>query len=260
MLAQAANRYEYNQILNNLHLNANRESLGNLYHKLLTSLQTNDTSLIIANRIYVQDGHPLNEELQNLAKEKFFSDILPIHFADAKNTTKTINRYVQSKTNGKIHQIVTPELMNVCAELVLVNAIYFKANWLHRFDKQDTVEDQFHMTPNKTIPVQFMTTTQRFRYGYLPQLNASMLEMRYAKSNYTFVIVLPQPESNLTQLEKSLNYNEFNTLSKGFGMVEVTVKIPKFKIEFELNLKKVLIKVCVHFTFSIRSVMVGMVK
>lgn len=263
LLSEGATPYAYKKMIQQLHLSANPvydrlhlETLANLYHKMLTSLQTNGTSLVIANRIYVQDGQPLNQEFRNLAREKFFSDIVPLNFTIAESSSKQINRYVESKTNGKIPKIISPNMIDECAELLLVNAIYLKANWEHRFDKRDTIVEKFHLTPNKTVPVEFMKITQRFRYGNLPQLKASVLEMRYAQSNYAFVIVLPHKGSNLTQLEKSLNHNEFNTLAKGFGMVEVNVQIPKFKIEFELNLKRILTNVCVHLFFFLHSISV----
>lgn len=79
-------------------------------------------------------------------------------------------------------------------------------------------------------------------------MNASALEMKYADSKYSFIILLPWNRKGLSTLETKLkNFN----LTKHFNLIDlhksnVDVKIPKFKTEISIKLNDVLEKVCKH--------------
>ena len=53
------------------------------------------------------------------------------------SASQTINAWVNNKTRGRIEDIVPA---NIPAETImyLINAIYFKGSWTHRFDPNDT--------------------------------------------------------------------------------------------------------------------------
>jgi len=55
---------------------------------------------------------------------------------------QTINSWVERQTQNKIRDLVRQGAINKLAELVLVNAVYFKGDWARRFDKM-TREEQF---------------------------------------------------------------------------------------------------------------------
>ena len=42
--------------------------------------------------------------------------------------------------------------------MVLVNAVYFKADWLHPFDKRDTREAPFHLLDGSVVTASMMRT------------------------------------------------------------------------------------------------------
>lgn len=56
-----------------------------------------------------------------------------INFANRARAANTINSWVSQKTHGKIENLISPDALNGLTRLVLVNAIYFKGNWVHRF-------------------------------------------------------------------------------------------------------------------------------
>lgn len=64
-------------------------------------------------------------------------------------------------------------------------------------------------------------------------LNATAVELEYANSNFSFVVVLPNKRTGLNELEKSLQTNDWKEISDQMRSQRVNVKIPKFKAEFE---------------------------
>lgn len=52
--------------------------------------------------------------------------------------------------SDKIKDLLKPGTVNAMTRLALVNAIYFKGNWMHRFDKANTKEMPFNVKKVKT--------------------------------------------------------------------------------------------------------------
>ena len=83
--------------------------------------------------------------------------------------------------------------MDALTKLVLVNAVYFKGNWMQKFDSSLTKVEPFYMgTKDKNINVNMMHIDADFRSGYIENLDARVLELPYVVSsiNYTDLLLL----------------------------------------------------------------------
>lgn len=242
LLAQGANGNTYEQLRQELHLYGNRWSVAEQFHILSKLLQkcAGDGTFLTANQIYVQQGHPINRNFQKVATQKFSSDIKSVNFANSIETAGIINHFVEKKTNGKITNLVTPDTLSANTGAVLVNAIYFKANWKYQFNKEDTIKDYFYTHETETALVDFMSITGEFNYAYLRDLDATALEMKYANSDFSFIIILPNKRNGLSKLEEKLKRYNLATVTDQMNLEEVDVEIPKFKIAFEVNLNEIL--------------------
>ena len=54
------------------------------------------------------------------------------------STQKEINNWVKVKTKGKINELVKPEFIQKESMMVVVNALYFTAQWKYQFVKAKT--------------------------------------------------------------------------------------------------------------------------
>ena len=153
-----------------------------------------------------------------------------------------INKWVEDQTNSKIRGLI-PDL-DPDTVLVLVNAIYFKGDWDLEFN--DAFEDDFKVSEEKSVKVQMMTNPLETEYGYLKldEYKAQAVEIPYKGDRISMIVILPDPESSLEELEKSveekglskiLDTNKNNFLIS-FGRREVDLTLPKFKIETSLDL------------------------
>lgn len=244
LLSEAANGTTYEEIKRGLNLNPQKADAANQYKQMFTDLDTDKgaSSFYIFNQIYVQTGNEINKNFSDVAKDKYNAGIKSLDFADAHKSATEINELVESKTNKKIREIIKASDLNADTNLVLLNAIYFKGDWEIKFNKSSTYKGKFHTNTNDTVDVEFMNQKSKFFFGDME--DSHVLEMRYAKSNFSFVIVLPNNSSSFESIESRLTYEKLNKfLSNTVELIEVNVTIPKFSVETEIDLKTVFDKV-----------------
>lgn len=254
LLSQGANGNTFDELNKGLHLTGDKVSTANQFHEYYGLLKkaVGQSTLSIANQIYVQNGYKINANFKDTAVQKFMSGIESLNFAEKDQSAKTINHFVEEKTKEKIKDLIKPDMLSSDTRMVLVNAIYFKGDWEYKFDKERTYQGDFYTSETDTVQVDYMTIKKKFNYGMLEDLDATALEMKYANSNFSFVIVLPNSRTGLSALESKLLNYDLAKINEQMFKQEVDVTIPKFKVEFEINLNDVLKKVCdlvLHFFF-----------
>ena len=168
----------------------------------------------------------------NDTQEHFLAKPVALNFSDG-NAGSEINQWVESQTNSKIKDVVSEDLDTNTA-LVLINAMYFKGQWETKFN--DSFEGDFQTSKNKIVKAQMMKSHSESRYGYLylEDLKAQAVEIPYKGGRISMIVILPDPESSLKDLENIFEVTQFNLLD--FTKEDVDLILPKFKIETTLNL------------------------
>ncbi|KAM6281306.1 serpin B5 [Porphyrio hochstetteri] len=227
---------------------------GDLNHKafqaLLLQLQSLGESyvLTLANNLFVQQEFELKQQFLMCAKELYGAILQTVDFRGAlEAATEKINRWVESETQGKIKDLFAPGVINDDAVLVLVNVIYFKASWEHKFDEKKTVQRDFKLNQNEKKPVQMMYQKGMFKFGYIEEIGAQVLELPYAQKSLSMIILLPGDTANesthgLEQIESTMTYENLMLWTSSERMFETRVEVylPRFKLEGNFNLNEVL--------------------
>ncbi|XP_031616653.1 thyroxine-binding globulin-like [Contarinia nasturtii] len=242
LLSQAANGRTFEGIKSGLRINVEKSVAANQFHDYYESLQHNVGAAILstANLVYVQQGYKLKKTFQNVAVEDFDSAIGTVNFANKVETAQFINQMVEQKTNRKIKNLIKSDMFDSDSRVVLVNAIYFKGDWMHKFNKQFTTKNLFYTNKEQAKSVDFMHTDATFNYGHLIDMDATALEMNYYNSNYSMVFILPNELDGINVLENQLRGYDFTKISHAMHSHQVEVHMPKFKVEFEIKLNDVL--------------------
>ncbi|XP_073846038.1 antichymotrypsin-2-like isoform X7 [Musca autumnalis] len=227
----------------------NEVAIADNYHNLLAQYE-NSHILKIANKIYVMKNYEVKEKFNELLTKKFFSSVDNIDFGKNVEAAKTINNWVESKTNNLIKDLVSPNLLDEDTRLVLVNAIHFKGEWVHPFSEHATREKDFYLDETNTVKVPMMHISERFRYGEFPELDAKALEMPYKNSDLSMLIILPNSRTGLVDLEEKLKTVSLHDLTSKMSSNKVNVDLPKFKAEFEMELSDVLKNIGMGRMFS----------
>lgn len=247
MTAAGAQKETLSQMIKTLHLPANYHSE---FRALLGQLKGNrDFQLFLANRIWGSQGTEYNPSFLNLLHENYAADLLPLDFQKQPEPSRIIiNEWVQQQTNDKIKDLLPKGSIDADTELVLTNAIYFKAKWAEPFKKDLTKEDSFFMTAAQKKSIPFMHLTSHFRYGE----NADMqfLEMNYQGSDLAMDILLPKNGTELSSIEKKISASVLEELHGKSSNEMVQVSIPKFKMESSMSLKETLMAMGMSLAFD----------
>lgn len=252
LLSQAANGSTFDELVKVMHLNGNKSTIAKQFHEHYELLQrgAGATTLSIANQIYVQQGYSINKQFQAVAVQQFSSGIELVNFAKKDDTAKKINAFVGEKTNKRITNLIEPDSLGADSRVILINAIHFKGEWEEKFYEDSTRKGYFYLNETEIVPVDLMYNEEWFNYADLPNLNATALELKYAHSNLSMVFVLPNSRTGLPALETNLNGHGLSSIINELGPQKLEVWIPKFTVEYRINLNDVLRNVRIRHILS----------
>lgn len=143
------------EMLRGLKLSGTRQEISQKIHELIEPIQSS-SMLKVANKVYVMENYRIKPEFDAIAKDKFYSEAQSLDFAKTTDSANVINKWVEDKTNDKIHNLISPDALGVDTRMVLVNAIYFKGFWEHQFKKDRTDTAKFYTSDTDTVDVQMM--------------------------------------------------------------------------------------------------------
>ncbi|XP_044267033.1 serine protease inhibitor 3/4-like isoform X5 [Tribolium madens] len=208
--------------------------------KRLNSVE--NVTLLMANKVFLMAGCKLLSGFETAVTKNFQSEVQLVDFAKTEAAAKTINDWVEVKTNEKIKDLIKKEDLDDLTRLVLVNAIYFKGNWKNKFNKEDTKTEPFYLNDVDTVDVQMMHTKKKFNYKVDQALDAQILEMPYINEDLSMIIILPNQKNGIAELEKKLENYNLSEITQNMWNTEVNVALPKFKIEQTIDLEDSLTK------------------
>ncbi|KAM7344604.1 serine protease inhibitor 42Dd-like [Cochliomyia hominivorax] len=223
---------------------------GKLLQGLTSSSKPDASQFKLANRIYVNEYYRLNEEFNNKAKKYFGAQAKSIDFVKHRLAAAEINEWVEEQTTHKVKDLMKETDLGEKTTAVLVSASYFQGKWMRQFSEDKTEEGLFKVDNEQIKRVQMMHNKAHYKYADLPELEASALELPYKNSNISMLIILPKEITGLQKLEASLYNADFNDISSKMQMSNVDISLPKFHLEYEINLEQPLSKLGLSTLFS----------
>jgi serpin B len=226
-----------------LHFDLPAERLHPAFAKLLADLDVKEGQppyrLYVANALWADQKHKFLPEFVARAKTNYGAGVQAVDFEGALEPARqTINTWVADQTQGKIPELIGPGVLTPATVLVLTNAIYFKGDWVTKFDKAKTADAPFTRADGKTAPTPMMNQTTTF--GYFERPTFQMLELPYAGDVLSMIILLPRQSSGLVDLEKTLDANALADWLSKLARQDVQVALPRFTMTGEFRLDQVL--------------------
>ena len=170
--------------------NGIHDSYRSLTEKLLQSPEESGR-LDIVNSIWPQKGYRFRRKYIERLKKDYRVGVTPLDFIrDREGSCRTINDWVSDKTRGRIKNILSPAILGRETKLVLVNAIYFKAPWLHAFDGNATVDADFFPASGGKTSVRMMHRVAEMAYAERDDLQ--VVRVPYAGGVYSMQLILPR--------------------------------------------------------------------
>ena len=156
MLTEGARGETLDMMKNTMHL-PETETVRTGYRDVIPALRTNENfTLDTANTAFVMKDFQVLEEFQTALQKNYHADMSSVNFAENEKAARTINDWVKAQTRDKITDLIPADSLNAMTRLVLVNAVYFKADWRSPFDKDATDLMDFWVTETESREVQMM--------------------------------------------------------------------------------------------------------
>lgn len=244
-------------VLSGMELEQINESFQSLTELLINADPA--VQIKIANSIWHRDGLAVNEEFRQRMQEFFEARIEGLDFSDPASVN-IINNWVEENTEGLIDEIIKEIPSNVV--MYLINALYFKGDWLRQFDPEDTGPADFHLESGETVEVEMMRQEEQFAI-YLSD-EVQMVELPYGDSLFTMTVLMPaNPDTPIDQFVQeeltSENLAEWRS-NLNAGHPKIPVSLPKFELEYEITYNDILKAMGMEVAFDGRADFSGLVE
>lgn len=203
--------------------------------------------LTIANSLWGQSGYPFTQSFLDTLAQYYGSGLQTVDFADADPVRQTINQWVADQTHNKIQDLFPQGSITAATRLVLANAIYFKAAWMHQFTAEQTQDGDFTLTDGSTKTVPMMHQTDSF--GYFAGQGYQAVNLPYSDGSTSMLILMPAAGS-LDQFESNLTADVLQKTIDGLSTAEVRLSMPRFKIESSFDLGSTLTQLGMDAAFD----------
>ncbi len=226
MLLNGATNATKDSIMNFLEIDSVIEFNSYLYNLYKSIPSSNDFSLKIANSIWIrQELEPINKAFFDLMVNYYFA-----HF-DIITDASTINDWVREETENKIDSIITDNDLE-SIDLLLINAIYYKANWNRPFDPNYTRKDYFFLENGDTLRCYFMNNKNNFLYK---ENNFSyIMALKYKGVDAYMYVILPKENYKVGDIIPYLSDTLFYDLKSTY----INLYFPKFSFYFDKDLSE----------------------
>jgi len=198
---------------------------------------------------WVQSGLPLEPGFTSQLGDGGAGVIERTGFAEAPEAARAeINRVIAEQTAGKITGLLPAQTIDSATRLVLTSAVYLKAAWADRFPEAATRNAPFYPDgpdrPGLTVPMMRGTAVRAYRQGDGYQA----VVLPYQGGRLAMAVVLP--DGPLTTLLPAITASGLGGLLAGTSRYQVTLSMPRFRLEAAFNLIPVLKRLGVAAAFT----------
>jgi len=225
------------------------KTINNKYYK--------ETKLRFANSLWTQQDYKFLDKFINLNKNNYGSSVFNTDFKKhTEKSRKEINNWVSKITEEKIPELIQPGILNPLTRMVLVNAVYLKTPWVHKFKKANNYTDTFYEKRFKKHKAEFMTNT--FSTKYYEDRDFKILELPYENHNISMIIFLPTRIVQEKKLAAKFNFKYYSNIITKLKRQKIEIHLPKFSYRTNLGLKDHLSKMGMPIAFGNKADFSGM--
>jgi serpin B len=198
-----------------------------------------DYELRTGNALWVQQDYLLLEDYISRVEKYYGGKAANVDFVrETEKSRQTINSFIEEQTNKKIKDLLPLGSLNPLTRLVLTNAIYFKGTWKWEFDKSDTQEQDFKITPTNVVktPMMYMEP-KKARLNYVDIGDLQILELPYKGEDISMLILLPT--ENLESIEPTLTAEKLSEYKNRMQETNLdAIYLPKFEFDTKYTLNE----------------------
>ena len=192
------------------------------------------TKLDLANSIWTDDDKAvIEEEWLKTVKAYFGPDIYSADLP-SDGALKAINKWVNDKTNGMIPKL-HDENYDKDTIMVLLNALYMKAEWAHKFDAESTYDREFTKADGSAVTVPFMNMYEAYE-SYIKTEDAEGIMLPYDDGRLAFIALKPDGGDARGYAASLTGAKLKELIAAAKADTFVTVNMPKFSTGYSVYL------------------------
>jgi len=219
-----------------LHFSGTPADVMNQSGKMVSLLEGNDAlKVTFANRLFGEQSYKFEAPYLAATKNAYGASLEPLDFLKNFEAARgRINGWVDGRTEKRITNLIPEGGVDDATRLVLVNAVYFLADWQTPFDKMYTRDASFSISSKDSKVVPMMHSEHGFGYAEID--GAKLLELPYKGGQMSMLLALPNQVDGLAGLESQLSADKLGDWTKGLQKKTVAVALPKFEINPQKSL------------------------
>jgi serpin B len=189
----------------------------------------------------------VHDDFLELIDYGFKAEQLKLDFNDEQGAKDEINSWIEDKTNGKIFDLI--KQIKPSDVMFLINALYYKGNWASAFDDNSTYMGEFEKYDGTLVDATLMYSDGQ--YDYFEGEDYSAVDLFFKGEDYAMTFILPSFEDAKGDFLIDFDEEDYQDLLENkltHGRLLLT--IPKFELEYELEMKEVLTALGMGIAFS----------
>ena len=195
-------------------------------------------TLRIANTVVANKQVELEDLFKQKVEQSYFAGVNSLDFSQP-SALDWINNWCNEQTGGMIPKLA--DKLDPSALMVLMNAVYFNANWTEKFDAEDTKEEKFFGTDKSPrVPMMF----RRAMTLYVENDICSVLDLPYGggenHDRWNLFVLLPKTGKTVDDVVNSLSQTTWKELLDGLRTRTVNIWLPRFATQSDLTLNDVI--------------------
>ena len=191
-------------------------------------------TLSVADSLWVDSRRAtLRPDYVKQTQASYDAEMTNLDFSDPSAATR-INSWASKETQGRIPKVI--ERINPADLALLLNAVYFKGQWTHKFDKAQTQQRDFTLAGGSVKQVPRMAQSGRFDYFETPQLQA--VRLSFGDGDLAMEVLLPAKSSSLGALEAQLTAEHWTNWQAQYAPRSGTIELPRFELKSNYRLNE----------------------
>jgi serine protease inhibitor len=166
-------------------------------------------------------------------QEAYDAEIDALDFSDP-GAAARINGWASKQTQGRIPKVI--DRIDPADLALLLNAVYFKGQWTHKFDKAQTQQRDFTLASGAVKPVARMAQSGHFDYFETPDLQA--IRLPFGTGDLVMEILLPAKSSSLSALEAQLTPEHWTAWRTQHTSRSGRIELPRFELKSSYHLNE----------------------
>lgn len=229
------------------------KAINEFFGNLMTNapLVDEQVELSIANALLSNKGIGAEFSGQFAANMKGYyqADVESMDFSKADEVVGHVNDWCNEQTKGVIPEILRQGDVRSSDAAILLNSVYFKAQWLYGFEKEYTTMQDFTTADGSKVKVPMMA--QMIPLDYWEDETVKAVRLPYRNGSYGMMVLLPTDENmSMDELLNTLTAERWKQLTMGMQCKSTILQMPRFEVSTEQDLNTPLMSLGVKAAFS----------